>query len=467
MYRDPDNPLLFGSAILPGVGIHDWLDDTEALDLIRENFVVDAWLANWDVIGDGLDNVILGDEWDIPSRIDAGGALGFRARGGAKGAMFGPEVGELRTMRGDGPIRTTSTDVFADTTLDQALSGARAVERVDPDTIRYEAEQLGVDPDIVDTLIARRQYIIDRFTTIPLSRFGGPTRDDHPDPDLIDSFRAVGARRFAETNDMVARPDMIVDQGDSPLGYYRAGNVRRVAVVDPTVTHGPTRRTLRQPRDVTGDRYNAVDYFAPIVEVGKGDNGRPLKNPRPVENPFAAQPGTVAFADYTVNPDGSVYINYIRTHPDHTGQGYANALIDRIVADHHGETIDFGKVMTPSMWRSKLRLESEGVRTEGRPDFGVDEVRRVEADWAAERADINDMAHRPDDLSFDPPEPPETPDNAPDTVAELLGPVYTYDDIQRLLRRGGLPQAQRDELRRLRDSMRPPRAVGINPGPAL
>lgn len=71
------------------------------LDVARRSlgrhFAVDALLANWDVANNG-DNVRFLNG-SIPVRVDNGGALRFRARGGPKGDSFGQEVVELATMR--------------------------------------------------------------------------------------------------------------------------------------------------------------------------------------------------------------------------------------------------------------------------------------------------------------------------------------------------------------------------------
>jgi len=57
---------------------------------------VDVFLANWDVVGTGSGNVIVDKNRAI--RIDPGGALTFRARGGRKGKKFSPRAGEIKTM---------------------------------------------------------------------------------------------------------------------------------------------------------------------------------------------------------------------------------------------------------------------------------------------------------------------------------------------------------------------------------
>lgn len=128
---------------------------------VREDMVVDAWLANWDVVGLGLENVQVID--GVPYRIDAGGALYYRAQGAPKGHLFGPTVGEIDTLRNP-QMNHQSAKVFGPTTEEELLKGALKVASVNPaDIIALVDATEGAPPDLADTLIARRQYIIDKF----------------------------------------------------------------------------------------------------------------------------------------------------------------------------------------------------------------------------------------------------------------------------------------------------------------
>lgn len=62
---------------------------------IQKGFVLDALLANWDVIGQGMDNILVknGEVY----RIDNGGCLETRAKGGHK--EYSDNVPEIRTLR--------------------------------------------------------------------------------------------------------------------------------------------------------------------------------------------------------------------------------------------------------------------------------------------------------------------------------------------------------------------------------
>lgn len=50
---------------------------------VTNNFAADLWLANYDAVGTGLDNIVIGKDGAV-YRVDAGGTLEFRAMGGKK-----------------------------------------------------------------------------------------------------------------------------------------------------------------------------------------------------------------------------------------------------------------------------------------------------------------------------------------------------------------------------------------------
>lgn len=64
--------------------------------MLSAGVYVDIFLANWDVIGTGSGNIIVGN--NKATRIDPGGALTFRAQGGRKYEKFGKKASELSTM---------------------------------------------------------------------------------------------------------------------------------------------------------------------------------------------------------------------------------------------------------------------------------------------------------------------------------------------------------------------------------
>lgn len=77
----------------------------KAITVLKKNFAADAVLGNWDVVGLGRDNVLIGTNGKV-YRIDNGGALRYRAMG-AKKSEFGEipmEVFSMRTSSQGKPI---------------------------------------------------------------------------------------------------------------------------------------------------------------------------------------------------------------------------------------------------------------------------------------------------------------------------------------------------------------------------
>jgi len=74
------------------------LHDKAAVQRVREDFVPHAAIANWDVLGNNLDNVLVRPDGQ-PSYVDIGGSGPWRGTGEAKGHLWGGDVNELDTMQ--------------------------------------------------------------------------------------------------------------------------------------------------------------------------------------------------------------------------------------------------------------------------------------------------------------------------------------------------------------------------------
>lgn len=94
------NRMGLGSRIVDGLHKGQGPLISEKVKGVVEGFGADAWLANWDVVGLGYDNMMLkGSGKTLAAiRVDTGGALIYRAQGGLKGAAFGSDVQEIRTL---------------------------------------------------------------------------------------------------------------------------------------------------------------------------------------------------------------------------------------------------------------------------------------------------------------------------------------------------------------------------------
>jgi len=112
----------------------DWIDDVKPMSFaemskhpdVRRNFVVDAWLANWDAVGMNADNIVSAD--GTAYRIDPGGSLIFRAQGMPK-KLDGDSVPELETMRQSASAPQAS-QVFKNLTAADLKAGAKAVSLI-------------------------------------------------------------------------------------------------------------------------------------------------------------------------------------------------------------------------------------------------------------------------------------------------------------------------------------------------
>ncbi len=113
----------------------EWIPDVQALTIddmskradVRENFVVDAWLGNWDVVGLQADNIVVSKDGGTAYRIDPGGSLIFRAQGKVKD--FSPFVPELSSMRTPGTA-PQAAQVFTDLSDKELKVGAAKVAAI-------------------------------------------------------------------------------------------------------------------------------------------------------------------------------------------------------------------------------------------------------------------------------------------------------------------------------------------------
>ena len=103
---------------------------------VRSGFVVDAYLANWDVVGLVHDNIVRGADGRM-HRVDNGGSLTFRAMGGPKD--FSPDdIPELKNM------------------LNPAYAAGRVFNGLTEAEMRAQAEHLvnALTPENIDEIIA-------------------------------------------------------------------------------------------------------------------------------------------------------------------------------------------------------------------------------------------------------------------------------------------------------------------------
>ncbi|QDK02614.1 hypothetical protein PP304_gp066 [Gordonia phage Phendrix] len=132
-------------------------DLDEAKAEIRKNFVVDAWLANWDAPAN--DNIRVNSD-GVPLRVDTGGSLDFRARGGRRTLTM--DVPELKTMR-DPRVSPSGSRLYDGLTRAEEEDAVRRILGVTPDAIREAIKDAGAPSRLADNLITRRAWLANNY----------------------------------------------------------------------------------------------------------------------------------------------------------------------------------------------------------------------------------------------------------------------------------------------------------------
>lgn len=134
----------------------------EEVKRAKRDFATHAWLANYDAVGTGDDNLVAihGE----PIAIDLGGALEYRARGKPKGDTFADAVGEIDSMRDPG-IAPDASKIFGDITPAEFRDSARRVTGIPDDEVRDVVLELGGSKELAEKLVRRKEDIARRAKT--------------------------------------------------------------------------------------------------------------------------------------------------------------------------------------------------------------------------------------------------------------------------------------------------------------
>lgn len=156
----------------PGIAsrVVDVKKDASALPTapgMRQGFAVDAWLANWDVVGPDNTNTQLLKGKAL--RVDVGGALEHRAQG-AKKTDFGATVLELDSLR-DAAKNPSAAKVFSGMTDAEMAESARGVFALSDASIEKMVMAFGpgtiADKNkLAATLLARKADLAKRFPAV-------------------------------------------------------------------------------------------------------------------------------------------------------------------------------------------------------------------------------------------------------------------------------------------------------------
>jgi hypothetical protein len=150
---------------------------------IQKGFVVDALLANWDVIGLNMDNILIPEVDFPPFRIDNGGTFIFRAQGGKK--PFGKAVTELDTMR-DKKAAPQASIIFGDLT-DTDIDG-QIKELIIPNYDKILALIPATDTELYNLMKDRLDYLVERTVWTNASQFKNTVKETET-PEFIEAVQ--------------------------------------------------------------------------------------------------------------------------------------------------------------------------------------------------------------------------------------------------------------------------------------
>lgn len=187
-----DGRIGIASRIVDGLERNSGLLTTKPPASALDGFAADAWLANWDVVGLSYDNLLI--KAGQAYRIDAGGALRYRAQGGLKGSnLFGSTVLELDSLRNPS-INPQASSVFKHVTEDDIIAGVRKIAAITDREIEHVVRKYGptdraTQDDLIAILKARRDDLVKRYPTaaqpLPTAKLAKDAGDVVTELDMI------------------------------------------------------------------------------------------------------------------------------------------------------------------------------------------------------------------------------------------------------------------------------------------
>lgn len=133
---------------------------------IKDGFIADAYLANWDVIGLAFDNIVKGADGRF-YRIDNGGSLFFRARGEIK--EYSPDfIPELVNMTNPD---FSSGQIFASLSeFEKKQQAEKLIEKLDDEFLETTVKRAGFKKAEAEALLfclkERKKYLKKRFIEV-------------------------------------------------------------------------------------------------------------------------------------------------------------------------------------------------------------------------------------------------------------------------------------------------------------
>lgn len=263
------------SRIVDGVGENARALKAGKVAGVGDNFIVDAWLGNWDVAGMGFDNLLVKGGRAV--RVDVGGSLRYRAQGGLKGAAWGNTVDEIESLRNAG-INPQTAAVFGKITREDMIAGARKVlkmsdRQIDDLVDRYGPREAADAAALKATLKARREDIRQRFPEADET----PKFEPPPPPgkrvSKAEQREIIAARANGYT--IPTDKDQIEDHHVVVSTYQDAQGQKRTRIV---LKLRPDASAALEASIGKGAVINTADVKAKVLALAKGVNSLAGKN---------------------------------------------------------------------------------------------------------------------------------------------------------------------------------------------
>lgn len=241
-----------------------------------DGFAVDAWLANWDVAGATMDNLLLRGARAF--RVDTGGALRYRAQGGLKGQAFGDQVTEIQSLRNAGTAPQASRVYGRMTDTDIEASVARVLAVDDASIDRLVRDFGPRDAGDAQTLAARlkarrddlaRQYPNAARRAAPAAEAPDTARVTATEQAEVTASR-VNGYTFRTDGDQIEDQNVIVAQITSASGRPVTRLFLKV--------RDPGARAIEKKLPATSSiAYDAAGMRADVLSLLKSINSRAAK----------------------------------------------------------------------------------------------------------------------------------------------------------------------------------------------
>ncbi|MNX76034.1 hypothetical protein D3C86_1075260 [compost metagenome] len=239
---------------------------------VLAGFAADAWLANWDVVGLGFDNLQV-DEKGNAMRVDAGGSLMYRAQGGKK--AFGDTVTELDSLR-DKKLNPQAAAVFGGMSQADITASVAKVAQISDAQIRILVNTNGPGTKaerkaLADTLIARKNDLLAKYpkaakqTKKRLDPNNLPVKDDQL-PKRHDFANWNGPSQPLSSKAHVNEANQKVE--DEVLSIAKTGNLTKLKEYKFQPVDKDSGQPVGEPKPISEHpSKHVVQYHADLVQL--------------------------------------------------------------------------------------------------------------------------------------------------------------------------------------------------------